>query len=317
MARALAALLLLLALTGPLAAQGKAGAVEQVWRQWAAANGLPATTLAVAENGQIVARRGIGANPDTAFDLASLSKGITGACIAALVREDRLRLDTPLGLILGAQSARHVDTPLSAFLTHSAGLWPDATQRMSLRQWARSSALHLPVVRPALARAPRGKGRTRYNNENYAVLGAVIEAVTGQGYYTACARRLGLSGLAPSPRWGGTGAFGGWRGSAAAYTAFQIRHFGPRSSIGAAPRRWALNRIDGNSSYSMGMLTRSSRLGQVFWHAGLLCSSRKRGSGGYTVTFGGRLTVTVLFTGCVSENDLRDLGKRLTQVAVR
>ena len=103
----------------------------------------------------------------------------------------------------------------------------------------------------------------------------------------------------------------------ASYTAVLTRHFGPRSPVGAAPRRWALNRIDGNSSYSMGMLTRSSRLGQVFWHAGLLCSSRKRGSGGYAVNFGNRLTVTVLFTGCVSENDLRDLGKRLTQVAVR
>lgn len=317
MARALVALLLVLALSGAAAAQGKAGAVEAVWRGWVARHGLPASTLAVSENGRITATRGIGTAPDAAFDLASLSKGITGACIAALVREDRLRLDTPLGLLLGANAGRHADTPLSAFLTHSAGLWPDDTQRMRLSQWARTTPLHMAVARPALARAPRGKGKTRYNNENYAVLGAVIEAVTGEGYYSACARRLGLPGLAPSPRWGGTGAFGGWRGSASAYTAVLTRHFGPRSAIGAAPRRWALNRIDGASTYSMGMLNRSSSLGQVFWHAGLLCASRKSGSGSYAVIYGNRLAVTVLFTGCVTEKDLSDLGKRLTQVAVR
>lgn len=318
-ARALAALFALwalLLLSAPAVAQGRADSVLAAWQQWVAQSGLPASTIAVAENGRIVATRGIGAPPERPFDLASLSKGITGACVTALVREDRLRLDTPLGLILGAAAGRHAQTPLSAFLTHSAGLWPDSTQALAHSTWARTQPLHAAVARPALARAPKGKGRTRYNNENYAVLGMVIEKVTGESYAPACARRLGLSGLAISQRWGGTGAFGGWSGTASAYTRFLLESFGPRSPIGASPRRWALNKVDSRASYSMGMLYRASPVGPVFWHAGLLCSSRRKGSGGYAVNFGGQIAVTVLFTGCASEKRLEALGRALTKAAL-
>ena len=52
-------------------------------------------------DGRTVHQAGIGgANPAGAYLLASLSKAITGACIATLVRDGKLDFDTPLSKAL-------------------------------------------------------------------------------------------------------------------------------------------------------------------------------------------------------------------------
>jgi len=310
-----ALLLALLSLSLPAAAQSRSDGMIAAWAAWVKSTSVPSSTIAVAQNGKIVATRGINAEASRPYDLASLSKAVTGACLAQLVREDRLTLDASLGLILGPKEAgRHARTPLSAFVTHSAGLWPDATQKMNTKVFATTTPHHAAISRAALARSPKGAGKTRYSNENYMVLGRVIEKVTGESYTRACSRRLGLRGLSISPRWGGMGAAGGWRGSAEAYTRFMVRHFGPGSAIGGRPAAWPHNSAGKGADYSMGMVYSP---GPVFHHAGLVCSNRRTGAGGYGIIIKGKVAVTVLFTGCASERALQELGAALTKAALR
>ena len=124
----------LLAATGLPAAAQTVADIEQAWRGWMSRNGRTTGGLAVLHQGRVaheavMGRDGIG----QPLPMASLSKAVTGVCIAGLIEGGRLAFDTPLSQSLQRTIARvgaPVDPRLlgvtvAQLLTHRAGFDPD------------------------------------------------------------------------------------------------------------------------------------------------------------------------------------------------
>src|SRR5262245_16728638 len=73
--------------------------LDAIMRDWMQEYGVPAAALAAMKDGTIVKSFGYGGmDPAKPARLASLSKAITGVCIARLIDEGRLSFSTPLGM---------------------------------------------------------------------------------------------------------------------------------------------------------------------------------------------------------------------------
>lgn len=172
---------------------------------------IPGGSLVVTQNGRLVMARGYGfanvenstpVQPDSRFRIASLSKAITAVTIMHLVEQGKLSLDQPAFALLPdllAPSGQDADPRLASItirqlLTHSGG-WDDSNQGSGFDPMFSSIwiAAHLNVPAPAstenIIRYMRGQkldfdpgAHYRYSNFGYAVLGRIIERVTGMSY---------------------------------------------------------------------------------------------------------------------------------------
>jgi CubicO group peptidase (beta-lactamase class C family) len=128
-------------------------------------------------------QRGLRNAPDTRFNLGSVGKTFTAVAIANLVEEGRLSFDDPIGKYISGFPPEVADQmTIGHLLTHTSGLgdvflrWhPTAPARLGV------SDLMTRIVREPLKFEPGS--RFAYSNSGYVVLGAVIEAVSGQDYY--------------------------------------------------------------------------------------------------------------------------------------
>jgi D-alanyl-D-alanine carboxypeptidase len=120
--------------------------------------------------------------PDTKFDIASVTKMFTAVAVMQLVASGNLDLSTPI-------SAYNLDLPnthsitIHHLLTHTAGFgdyWNDAYRAARSDLRTVTDYLRLFATTP-LACSPGT--RHHYSNAGYVVLGAIIEYVTGQSYY--------------------------------------------------------------------------------------------------------------------------------------
>ncbi|MFI6107169.1 serine hydrolase domain-containing protein [Streptomyces sp. NPDC051310] len=129
------------------------------------------------------------------FRAGSVTKTFIAAVVLQLDAERRLRLDDAVskhlpGLPAGP-SGRQVT--LRALLSHTSGL-PDYTSSAGPAPTTAAEAVRLALA----TRPPRPPGSYAYANTNYALLGMVIERVTGRSYATEAWHRiiapLGLTG---------------------------------------------------------------------------------------------------------------------------
>src|ERR1700730_2515333 len=105
--------------------------IERAWRIWAAKYGQRTGGMVILHAGQPVREVAMGrAAVGAPVPLASLSKAITGVCIANLIDRGRLSFDTPLSQALARTFAR-IGTPadprllqvtISQLLVHRARL---------------------------------------------------------------------------------------------------------------------------------------------------------------------------------------------------
>lgn len=118
------------------------------------------------------------------FGMASGSKMFTAVGILQLAQRGRLSLGDPLGKHLpgfpNPEFAKRAT--IHQLLTHTAGAgnyWDDAYEK----EWDRITELRqmLPFVLGHLGEQPAGE--FSYSNSGYVLLGLVIEAVSGTGYY--------------------------------------------------------------------------------------------------------------------------------------
>ncbi|MCK0127096.1 serine hydrolase domain-containing protein [Erythrobacter sp. F6033] len=162
--------------------------VDKSWPE----SGAPGVAYAVIEDGKV--RTGVRGKtlsggtdeitPDTPFLIGSISKSFAALAIMQLVESEKIDLEASVGTYLDAFS----DRPSSAItirqlLSHTSGY--STVQGNSLHGNASRSegklADHVADVaqwEPAYAPGERWE----YSNANYHVLGAVIEAVSGQDY---------------------------------------------------------------------------------------------------------------------------------------
>jgi len=268
-----------------------------VLNAWAAKYHVERALVVVRRNGKIVYQSTLGgANASAPVHLASLSKAITGACVATLIRDRKLAFETPLSRILAKFFAaygkpsdpRVADVTVAQLLTHRAGFSgnadnndADATRELaaylkqnSARQPPNPRLLVAAFKRP-LAHQPGSE--FVYSNTGYLALGAVVEEATGKPYLSYCREAvltpLGITGDF-EPDWQVMGAYGGWRMAGEAYLQM-LDLFAPDDRrLGSEVKSWMLSPEgktvsgDGQVWYGLGTNVRKAGAGANLWHWG-------------------------------------------------
>lgn len=164
-------------------------AVDSFMTEVMRADRLPGASLAIVRGGRVVHVRGFGTDghgrdvtPSTGFTLGSMSKAFTALAIMQLVDSGRVVLDAPAQRYLPwfrvADSAASGQITVRHLLLQTSGI-PTRAPRASGE--SRTLTDHVRALAgTSLAHAPGLQHE--YSSPNYLVLGAVIEAVTGETF---------------------------------------------------------------------------------------------------------------------------------------
>jgi Beta-lactamase class C and other penicillin binding proteins len=150
---------------------------------------VPGGVVLVGRHGKVAFRKAYGhralepavetMTTDTAFDLASLTKGVaTAAAVMTLVEQGRIALDEPVVRYLpefGAGGGERERVTVEQLLTHRSGLVAD--DPMSLYDGT-PAEIFARKHRTRLASPPGN--RFVYSDAGYEVLGELVRAVTGE-----------------------------------------------------------------------------------------------------------------------------------------
>lgn len=182
-------------------------AVENYFDALTASSDPPGLSLAVVRNGRIVLARSYGTadattgapvTDQTVFHWWSMTKIATAAAILRLVEEGQVGLDDPVADILDFfvvdQPAGSGPITIGQLLDHSSGLpdiMPDMLGWVHYDAAPRDQTALLRANLPKFSRLQFAPGTSHaYTNLGYLVLGAVIEAVTGERYEDHVARTV-------------------------------------------------------------------------------------------------------------------------------
>lgn len=123
---------------------------------------------------------------DSKFELASVSKPLTGLGVLKLVQEGKLKLNQTVNDFF--PDFPYPGISIDMLLSHRSGLpnyvyfaekvWPEKKKGMSNMDVMALLAQHKP------GRYGAPNGRFHYNNSNFMVLAAIVEKVTGQDFAT-------------------------------------------------------------------------------------------------------------------------------------
>jgi CubicO group peptidase (beta-lactamase class C family) len=165
-------------------------AVDSYLREQMAARRLPGLAVAVVEGGRVVVQRGYGSGargrpvtPQMQFFIGSCTKSFTALAVMQLAAQGRLQPEAPVRRYLPwfrvADDSSSDAITVRQLLNQTSGLSEAGDPRPNDRHTSlMESARALAGVRPT---APPG-ARFQYYNQNYRVLGALIEHLSGQSY---------------------------------------------------------------------------------------------------------------------------------------
>ena len=193
----------------PAAAPTPASPLSVVVDEYAKQHAFNGTVL-IRRGNETLLREGIGiadrafdtpAAPDTRYRIASITKLFTATLVLRLADEGRIDLAAPVSRYL--PDYRSGDIPVRTLLNHTSGLPnPDAEITFDRAVKEGIPLYQLPHDTDALLRdhasgPPRQEPGSKfdYNNADYIVLGKLVEAVTGESFDVALAKRV-LSPLA-------------------------------------------------------------------------------------------------------------------------
>lgn len=294
----LAAMFLLVA--GPAGAQRglqTADAIERAWSGWMARSDKRSGGLAVLHGGRMVREAVVGGvRPGESVPYASLSKAITGVCVARLIERGGLAFDMPLSQALArtlARVGRPADPRLlavtvSQLLVHRAGFdgrhdEVNAPLAGYLRNdTARRTAFDIQLAWLLRERLTYEPGtHYAYSNAAYLVLGAIIEEASGRDYEGYCREAvllpLGARQAELDPAWRILSSYGGWRMPLADYGRFYQAFALGNPAIGPIERAWMMSPDGkqtgsgqiGGTHYGLGTFVRPTHVGGGrFWHWG-------------------------------------------------
>ena len=184
--------LLALGIASALQASVPSGSIDDFIAAEMPISGAPGLAYAVVEDGRIHSEaRGemlIGSGrkvtPDTPFLLGSISKSFTAMAVMQLVEAGKVDLDTGISHYLDVFSGRPSGAiTIRQLLSHTSGFstlqgnetHADLTgSKDELSRQVKRIAQWAPAYEPGT--------RWEYSNANYQILGALIEAVSGQDY---------------------------------------------------------------------------------------------------------------------------------------
>ena len=162
-------------------------------------SGQPGCVLAIAHKGRLVLEQAFGVadlstgealTPRHRLRAASHTKSFTAAGVMKLREADVLRLDDPAGRYVAGLHPSVAETTLAQLLSHTAGVIRDGAegeQFLDRRPYASEREVRAALAEP-LTIAP--STRFKYSNHAFALVGLVMEAVTGEPYSAWIAREI-------------------------------------------------------------------------------------------------------------------------------
>lgn len=286
------------------------------WKAWAESAGVKTSTISVTKGGKIVMSDGLNTDAQTVMAFASLSKAITAACTKHAVDAGLLAYGDTVGTLLDGAvviAPANQDIIVAQLLSHGSGIGPDKTQG-AMQRWKGSDKIkHQAAAETALGRETQKTNRDAYsyNNENYAILGRIIEVATGQGYEAYCTQAVlaphGVTTANLTSIYGPFAAWGGWSMTADDYNRFLLGNFGPSTQLGTTPTNFPSTALSDTVNYGMGVTWRTFRQSHNYWHFGLLCFGRKTSGGSFFAYYEGKLSVVVTHDKCLNWDQMRAL----------
>ena len=158
---------------------------------------LPGLALAVVRDGKTIKARGYGlanlewrmpVTPETVFEIGSLTKQFTAACIMILEEEKKVGLDESISRYLEVPAAWKAIT-VRHLLTHTSGIksytnLPGFEAARHLNQKAFIDKISTQPLEFAPGEA------FAYSNTGYNLLGFIIEKISGQSYWQFLSGRI-------------------------------------------------------------------------------------------------------------------------------
>jgi CubicO group peptidase (beta-lactamase class C family) len=297
--------------------QARIDRIEAAWRKWADWAGVSSGAISIGYKGQIVGGAGTGFAPQTPRPMASLSKALTAACLLKAAETGDIALYEPIGPQLGFDNMHPnaASLPVDAFISQTTGLTNDRTQRQ-MAAWLNSTKpRHHEVAAKTLRKGPKpGRfGGFVYNNENYAVLGALLDKVSGNDWLGYC-NRLVFDAmdtpLVASPQYGAFGAWGGVQMSTEHYLRFVMAHFGT-GLMAREPGAFPHTLLQDGAFYGAGTFYRPFRSKHNFWHFGAQCFGKGAEAGSYFAHWKGEWAVTVTYDICATDAQMISLDQAL------
>jgi CubicO group peptidase (beta-lactamase class C family) len=258
----------------------------------------PATAVvAVRRDGETIFLKGHNTDPRAPSLIGSMSKPITGACIATLIRDGRLDFTTPLRDALagffrrhGAPADRRLESvTIEQLLTHRSGLLGNDDNDPMQEMWRRGAVngrAHVASPEPLLVEHFRHRlthdpgTHSSYTNTGFVVLSAVIEEATGKPYETYCREAvfapLGITSARLHPDWRQFLGARGWIVTPEDYLAF-LDVFDPKHPfLSEAVKAWIVaTETRWDKDYrgqfeGLGIVTAITPAGWQVMHSGLL-----------------------------------------------
>jgi D-alanyl-D-alanine carboxypeptidase len=180
-------------LTGALApASARADRVDDYVRAKLASRHIPGASVAVIRHGKVVLARDYGlanvewrerADPDTVYELLSVTKQFTAAAILLLAQDGKLALDDPVTKYPPDTPTAWHGITVRHLLTHTSGI-PDYTDVPGWFDTIRLDRLPAELIRPtrSLPLQFRPGDAFRYCNTGYFLLAMILERVTHRSY---------------------------------------------------------------------------------------------------------------------------------------
>jgi CubicO group peptidase (beta-lactamase class C family) len=280
-----------------------------VFDAWLAQHRASTAVVVVRRGGRTVFLKGHGSDPEKPTLLASLSKMITGVCLATLVRDGKVAFAMPMREALAEFFERHgspadprfESVTVEQLLVHRSGLAgnPDGDPMNRVwREQAQRGKSHLAAPQPLLAQHLKRPllrepgSRYAYSNTGYVALTAIIEEKAGKTYEDYCREAvfepLGIAGARLDPDWRQYSGAGGWILPGADYLAL-LDVFDPANDFLSEQVKSWIDRShftwdSGNRGgwYSLGVFTSAAAGRWRVSHGGLLNSRGKDASGNPT-----------------------------------
>ncbi len=184
------------------AADATTAKVDKIFAAWDKTTS-PGAALAVIQDGKIVYERGYGMakledgivnTPDKVFDIGSVSKQFTAACVAMLVRDGKVRVEDDIRKYLPEMPAYEKPVTVGHLLHHTSGL-RDYNALLSLAGFRPGS--DSPTVEEAVEIIRRQKKLNytpgeeySYTNSGFFLLSQIVERVSGKSLNAFAQERI-------------------------------------------------------------------------------------------------------------------------------
>lgn len=168
------------------AQQGISEKIDRIVTKAMAEEKFPGMAVAVVQDNKVLFQKVYGVkssakkepvNDNTIFSIGSVSKAFTGVAIMQLVQEGKIGLDDPIKKYMKNIPPAWGNITIRQYMTHTSGI-PDVKGEKDKGSF--EETLKQAGKQPMSFTPPAKK--QQYNNFNFAILGKLIETVSGQTY---------------------------------------------------------------------------------------------------------------------------------------